>query len=95
MEDVYCGMVVGENSRGEDMPCNPTKKKQITNHRSSTKEIDTGLAVPRKLSLEAALEWIGEDELVEVTPASIRIRKAILDPKERKTAGKRQTLLAG
>ena len=70
-------------------------KKQVTNHRSSTKEIDTGLAVPRKMSLEAALEWIGDDELVEVTPQSVRIRKAILDAEERKRQSRRQALLAG
>jgi len=61
------------------MPCNPTKKKQLTNHRSSNKDQTTVLNVSRKLTLDQALEWIAEDEWVEVTPKSIRMRKAIRD----------------
>jgi GTP-binding protein len=95
MERVYTGQVVGENSRPDDLPCNPTKKKHITNHRSSTKEVDTGLKAVRRLTLETALEWIDDDELVEVTPKSIRVRKAILDAEERKRAEKRQMAMAG
>ncbi len=95
MERVYTGQVVGENSRPDDLPCNPTKKKHITNHRSSTKEVDTGLKAVRRLTLELALEWIDDDELVEVTPKSIRVRKAILDSEERKRAEKRQMAMAG
>ncbi len=94
-EKVYEGQVVGENSRPEDMPCNPTKKKAMTNHRSATKEVDTGLKVPRKLGLDAALEWISDDELVEVTPKSIRLRKAVLNAELRKQAQKKQLALAG
>ena len=94
MEDVYGGMIVGENSRGEDLPCNPTKKKQMTNHRASFKEIDTVLAVPRKMTLEEALEWIADDELVEVTPKSVRIRKAILNENERKRLSRQQATMA-
>lgn len=84
MERVYEGMIVGENSRSGDMICNPTKKKQMTNHRSSTQDQYTKLDVPRTMTLEKAIEWIAADELVEVTPTSIRIRKAILDENERK-----------
>lgn len=89
MEPVYEGMIVGENSRADDMLCNPTKKKQMGNYRSSTKDIDAGLKVPRALTLESALEWIAADELVEVTPGSVRVRKAILSAEERKKAAKR------
>ncbi|HRV71923.1 MAG TPA: translational GTPase TypA [Thermovirgaceae bacterium] len=84
MERVYEGMIVGENSRPGDMICNPTKKKQMTNHRASTQDQYTKLDVPRTMTLEKAIEWIAQDELVEVTPSSIRIRKAILDENERK-----------
>ncbi|MCA9445015.1 MAG: translational GTPase TypA, partial [Candidatus Omnitrophica bacterium] len=94
-EKVYEGQIVGENSRPEDMPCNPTKKKAMTNHRSATKEVDTGLKVPRKMGLDAALEWISDDELVEVTPQSIRLRKAILNAENRKQAQKKQLAMAG
>jgi GTP-binding protein len=89
LEPVYNGMIVGENSRPGDMPCNPTKKKQQTNHRSATKELTTKLDVPRRMSLEKAMEWIENDELVEVTPQSIRLRKAILDEQERRKAARR------
>ena len=84
MDRVYEGMVVGENSRPGDMVCNPTKRKQMTNHRSSTQDQYTKLDTPRKMTLEKALEWIASDELVEVTPLSVRIRKAILDDNKRK-----------
>jgi len=89
MDRVYEGMIVGENSRASDMLCNPTKKKQMGNYRSSTKDIDAGLKVPRDLALETALEWIADDELVEITPTSIRVRKHILSAEERKKAQKR------
>lgn len=94
MERVYIGQVVGENTRADDMPCNPTKRKQITNHRSSTKEIDTRLKAPRQYTLDTALEWIAHDELVEVTPKSIRIRKAILNAEQRRRNHRRQTAAA-
>ncbi len=86
---IYTGMIVGENSRPNDMPCSPTKRKQATNHRSSTKDFTVKLDVPRKMGLEKALEWISEDELVEVTPKSIRLRKIILDDGERRKAAKK------
>lgn len=95
MERIYAGMIVGENSRPEDMPCNPTKAKHLTNHRKSSSETTVVLKVPRKLSLEAALEWIAEDELVEVTPQSIRVRKNLLSAEARKRAERRSVAVAG
>jgi len=84
MTPVYEGMIVGENSRADDMLCNPTKRKALGNYRQSTKEIDTGLKVPRAITLESALEWIADDELVEVTPKNVRVRKHILSTEQRK-----------
>lgn len=95
MQNVYSGQIVGENSRPDDLPCNPTKSKKLTNHRSSTREVDTGLKAVRKLSLDQALEWIADDELVEVTPKSIRLRKAILDAEQRKRSERRSMVMAG
>jgi GTP-binding protein len=95
MDRIYMGQIVGENSRPEDMPCNPTKKKALTNHRSANKDQTTTLNVARKLSLDQALEWIADDELIEVTPKSIRLRKAVLDAEERKRTQRRQVALAG
>ena len=92
MERVYTGQIVGENSRTDDMECNPTKRKHLTNHRSSTKDIAVTIEVPRKMSLEQALGWIAADELVEITPKAIRMRKAILDALQRKRAQKAQTI---
>ncbi|MFN2390295.1 MAG: GTP-binding protein TypA/BipA, partial [Actinomycetota bacterium] len=86
--EVYEGMVVGENSRTEDMDVNPTKEKKLTNMRSSTGDILVRLIPPRELSLEQALEFIRDDECVEVTPRSVRIRKAILDANTRGRAGR-------
>jgi GTP-binding protein len=91
--EVYEGMIVGENSRADDMDVNITKEKQKTNVRSSTAEVFERLTPPRLLSLEAALEFIADDECVELTPAAIRLRKVILDSKERertRARGKRQ-----
>ncbi|MCP4639229.1 MAG: translational GTPase TypA [bacterium] len=84
MDRVYTGMVVGENARPGDLPCNPTKRKALTNHRAAGKDHSDGLDVPRTLTLDGALEWIAGDELVEVTPNSIRTRKTILDAEGRK-----------
>ncbi len=95
MDPVYEGMIVGENSRADDMLCNPTKRKQMGNYRSSTKDIDAGLKVPRPLTLESALEWIADDELVEVTPKTVRVRKHVLSGEERKKAAKRVGAAAG
>ncbi|MCC6155934.1 MAG: translational GTPase TypA, partial [Candidatus Hydrogenedentes bacterium] len=89
MDPIYAGMVVGENSRPGDLPCNPTKKKALTNHRAAGKDHEVQLDVPRTHTLDTALEWIGNDELVEVTPKSIRMRKIVLDLEERKKIEKR------
>ncbi|MEE8575947.1 MAG: GTP-binding protein, partial [candidate division Zixibacteria bacterium] len=89
-EKIYSGQIVGENSRNMDMTCNPTKRKNLTNHRQSNKDIGVKLDVARKMTLEQAMEWIRDDELVEVTPKSIRIRKALLDFEERKRGVKKQ-----
>ncbi|NIA14405.1 MAG: translational GTPase TypA [Nitrospiraceae bacterium] len=90
MDEVYAGMIVGENSRPGDLPCNPTKRKALTNHRAAGKDHSDGLDVPRTLTLDAALEWIAPDELVEVTPQSVRVRKAILDAELRKKEDRRR-----
>ncbi|WP_395104310.1 translational GTPase TypA [Actinomadura sp. SCN-SB] len=81
--EVYEGMIVGENSRSDDMDVNITKEKQKTNIRSSTAEATESLTPPRLLSLEEALEFVREDECVEVTPSAVRLRKVVLDAKER------------
>ncbi len=88
-EKVYSGMVVGQNSRGEDIELNVCKKKQLTNTRSSSADEALRLTPPKVLSLEQALEFIDTDELLEVTPATLRIRKKILDPTMRKRAAMR------
>ncbi len=84
MDPVYEGMIIGENARPDDLLCNPTKRKALTNHRASGKDQFDGLDVPRKMSLDQALEWIAPDELVEVTPKSVRVRKAIMGTEDRK-----------
>jgi len=76
---VYQGLIVGENARDSDMDVNPCKKKHVTNMRSSASDDSVRLTPPRILSLEQALEWINKDELVEITPKSIRLRKYVLD----------------
>jgi GTP-binding protein len=86
---VYEGMIVGENSRADDMDINPTKEKKLNNIRSSTAEAFEKLIPPRTLSLEQALELIAEDECVEVTPTSVRLRKVILDQTVRARTAKR------
>jgi len=85
-EKVYAGMVVGQNPRGEDIELNVCKKKQLTNTRSSSADEALRLTPPKILSLEQALDFIETDELLEVTPVSLRIRKKILDPTLRKRA---------
>ena len=86
--EVYDGMIVGENARSEDMVVNPTKEKKLTNMRSSTGDELVRLIPHKELSLEQALEFIQEDECVEVTPKSVRLRKVILDAQERHRAAK-------
>lgn len=86
---VYIGMIIGEHSRPNDLDVNPIKGKNLTNVRASGSDDAIKLVPPRKLSLERALEWIEEDELVEVTPINIRVRKRYLDPTVRKRMAKK------
>ena len=79
-EKVYGGMIVGENAKTDDIEVNVCKKKQLTNTRASGSDDALKLTPPKKLSLEQALDYIDTDELLEVTPSSLRIRKKILDP---------------
>ena len=88
-EDVYEGMIVGENARADDMDVNPTKEKQLTNMRKATAEELVRLIPKLQLSLEQALEFIREDECVEVTPNHVRLRKVILPQQERVKAARR------
>ena len=88
--DVYEGMVIGEASRPEEMYVNATKGKQLTNIRTHQADEAIKLKPPRELTLETAIEWIAEDELVEVTPNAIRVRKRHLTESARKQAKKRQ-----
>jgi GTP-binding protein len=84
----YPGMIIGEHSRGNDLEVNPLKEKQLTNIRTTSKDEAIRLTTPRKMNLEQAIAYIEDDELVEVTPKSVRLRKAILDPNERKRAAR-------
>ena len=93
-EKVYSGMIVGQNGKGEDIELNVCKKKQLTNTRSSSADEALRLTPPKILSLEQALEFIDTDELLEVTPKSLRIRKKILDPTMRKRAAMRTASMA-
>ncbi|MCK5761849.1 MAG: translational GTPase TypA, partial [Candidatus Izimaplasma sp.] len=86
--DVYAGVIVGLNSRINDLVVNPCKNKQLTNVRASGTDEAVKLLEPRRFTLEDALEFIADDELVEITPDAIRIRKKILDEKDRKRANK-------
>jgi GTP-binding protein len=88
--EVYEGMIVGENARAEDLDVNPTKEKKLTNMRSSTADELVRLIPPRPLSLEQALEFISEDECVEVTPQHVRLRKVELSAQKRQTAMSRK-----
>ncbi|MBO7362784.1 MAG: translational GTPase TypA, partial [Lachnospiraceae bacterium] len=85
-EKVYAGMVVGETGKSEDIEVNVCKKKQMTNTRSSSADEALRLTPPKILSLEQALDFIETDELLEVTPKTLRIRKKILDSRMRKRA---------
>jgi GTP-binding protein len=87
-EEIYEGMIVGENARPDDMPVNPCKGKKLTNMRSQGEGKGISLAPPLKMTLERSLEYIAPDEYVEVTPKSLRLRKKILDANARKRAGK-------
>ena len=85
---VYEGMIVGQNSRSDDMVVNPCKAKHVSNMRAAGSDEAVKLTPPRVFTLEEALEWINDDELVEVTPGDIRIRKKILNELERKRSGR-------
>jgi GTP-binding protein len=81
--EVYEGMIVGENARADEMDVNPTKEKQLTNHRASGSDDLVRLVPARVMSLEQALEFITDDECVEVTPKSVRLRKVLLSGNDR------------
>jgi GTP-binding protein len=88
-EEVYEGMIVGENARSDDLDVNPTKAKQQTNMRAANADVLVRLAPPKRLTLEASLEFLRDDECVEVTPESVRLRKLVLDKVQRLKAAKR------
>ncbi len=91
MEEVYEGQVIGEHTRDNDLVVNVTKNKQLTNMRASGTDEKTRMAPPIKFTLEEALEYIGPDEYVEVTPKSIRLRKVYLKEHDRKKFSKELT----
>jgi GTP-binding protein len=88
-DKVYVGMMIGENSRAEDLEVNPIREKKLTNIRAAGKDDAMLLTPPRRMSLEQAIAYVDDDELVEVTPSAIRLRKRFLDPHERKRAERR------
>ncbi len=94
-EEIYEGMIVGENARDNDLCVNPVKEKKLTNIRASGSDENIILKPPRDLHLEAALEYIEDDELVEVTPTSIRLRKIYLRESDRRRLGKNMGQLVG
>jgi GTP-binding protein len=87
-EKLYEGMIIGENAKPQDLEVNPLKSKQLTNFRSTGKDDAVRLTPPRKMTLEQAIAYIQDDELVEVTPQSVRLRKRYLDPNQRKRASR-------
>jgi GTP-binding protein len=89
-DDVYSGMIVGENSRDADLDVNITKEKKLTNMRASSADSFEKLVPPRRMSLEEAIEFIRDDELIEITPKAFRLRKRHLDVNERKRASRPQ-----
>ncbi|PEQ14271.1 GTP-binding protein TypA [Novosphingobium sp. PC22D] len=89
-EKIYEGMIIGENAKPDDLEVNPMKSKQLTNFRSTGKDDAIRLTPPKIMTLEQAIAYIDDDEMVEVTPKSIRLRKAILDPHERKKANRKK-----
>ena len=88
-DKVYSGMILGEHNKGNDLDVNPLKAKQLTNFRAAGKDENVVLTPPIRMTLERAIPYIGDDELVEVTPKSVRLRKRYLDPHERKRMSKR------
>jgi GTP-binding protein len=93
-DKVYVGMILGEHSRGSDLDVNPIKEKKLTNIRAAGKDEAMLLTPPRRMSLEQAIAYIEDDELVEVTPSAVRLRKRYLDPHERKKNEKRMEAVA-
>jgi len=93
-EPIYGGMIVGENSRSDDMDVNVSKEKKLTNMRTTASDENIKLETPRQITLELALEFIQDDELIEVTPGGIRLRKRVLDPTQRKKAAKQALQMA-
>ncbi|MDE0898224.1 MAG: translational GTPase TypA [Longimicrobiales bacterium] len=87
--DCYCGMIVGENARADDMDVNVSKEKKLTNMRTTSSDENIKLEPPRQMTMELALEFIQDDELIEVTPDGIRLRKRVLDPNQRRKAAKK------
>jgi len=87
-DQIYEGMIVGAHTRGNDLDVNPAKGKQLTNIRTTAKDEAVRLTPPQIMTLEQAIAYIADDELVEVTPKSIRLRKRLLDPNDRKRAGR-------
>ena len=86
-------MIIGEHSKGTDLEVNPLKGKQLTNIRASGKDDAIDLSPPLRMSLDRSLSYISDDELVEVTPSSIRLRKRYLDPHERKRNARKDSNL--
>jgi GTP-binding protein len=93
-QPVYMGMIVGENARSDDMDVNVCKEKKLTNMRTTASDENIKLETPRQITLELALEFIQDDELIEVTPGGIRLRKRVLEPTQRKKAAKQALQLA-
>jgi GTP-binding protein len=93
-DEVYEGQIVGENARDNDLAVNPTKEKKLTNMRASGTDDNILLKPPRKMELEAALEYIEDDELVEITPTQIRLRKMLLKEQDRRRADRRESSFA-
>jgi GTP-binding protein len=93
--DVYEGMVVGEHQRPGDLDVNVCKKKHLTNMRTSFRDIDERLTPPRQMSLDEMIEFLADDELLEVTPQSLRMRKRILDKHTRGRENKRAKEMLG
>ncbi|MCA9228303.1 MAG: translational GTPase TypA, partial [Planctomycetales bacterium] len=89
-DDVYEGMIVGENARENDLTVNPTREKKLTNIRAAGSDDNILLKPPRRLSLEAALEYVEDDELVEITPTQIRLRKKLLRESDRRREDRRR-----
>jgi GTP-binding protein len=86
--DVYEGMIIGEHAKDNDLIINAIKEKKLTNMRASGSDDAIKLTPPITMTLEKAMEWINDDELIEVTPKNIRLRKRVLDPNQRKRADK-------